>query len=119
MSEEKTHHSHDRIFRHAMSLPLVARQFLETWMPKEFLALVEWGTLRVEKISGISEALAERREDLLYRIEVSWIFSARPSGAQIWNPSSRISERRVIVAIRRLVGGGRRPVGHCSIASRI
>ena len=71
MSEEKTHHSHDRIFRHAMSLPLVARQFLETWMPKEFLALVEWPTLRVEKISGISEALAERREDLLYRIEVA------------------------------------------------
>ena len=34
MSEEKTHHSHDRIFRHAMSLPLVARQFLETWMPE-------------------------------------------------------------------------------------
>ena len=69
--EEKTHHSHDRIFRHAMSLPLVARQFLETWMPKEFLALVEWSTLCVEKISGISEALAERREDLLYRIDVA------------------------------------------------
>jgi predicted transposase/invertase (TIGR01784 family) len=54
-----------------MSLPLVARQFLETWMPKEFLALVEWSTLHIEKISGISEALAERREDLLYRIEVA------------------------------------------------
>ena len=27
-------------------------------------------------------------------------FSARQSGARIWNPSSRISERRVIVAIR-------------------
>ena len=39
--EEKTHHSNDRIFRHAMSLPLVARQFLETWMPKEFLELVD------------------------------------------------------------------------------
>ena len=26
-------------------------------------------------------------------------FTARQSGAQIWNPSSRISERRVIVAI--------------------
>lgn len=54
-----------------MSLPLVARQFLEMWMPKEFLTLVEWDTLRVEKISGISEALAERREDLLYRVEVA------------------------------------------------
>ncbi|TSA29561.1 MAG: hypothetical protein D4R65_14940 [Verrucomicrobiaceae bacterium] len=47
-------------------------------------------------------------------------FSARQSGAQIWNPSSRISERRVIVAIR----GSAAPwavvgVGHCSIASMI
>jgi len=29
-------------------------------------------------------------------------FSARQSGAQIWNPSQRISECRVIVAIRNL-----------------
>ncbi|MFM8765812.1 MAG: Rpn family recombination-promoting nuclease/putative transposase [Spartobacteria bacterium] len=68
---EKNHHSHDRLFRHAMSLPLVARQFLETWMPKEFLNLVEWSTLRVEKISGISEPLMERREDILYRIDIA------------------------------------------------
>lgn len=69
MSMDTNHHSHDRLFRHAMSLPLVARQFLETWMPKEFLTLVDWSTLRVEKISGISESLMERREDILYRIE--------------------------------------------------
>ncbi|MEI8122010.1 MAG: hypothetical protein WCI20_08145, partial [bacterium] len=53
-----------QFFRHAMSLSLVARQLLETWMPKEFLALVEWSTLRAEKISGISEAPAERRKNL-------------------------------------------------------
>lgn len=74
-SMDKNHHSHDRLFRHAMSLPLVARQFLETWMPKEFLTLLDWSTLRVEKISGISEALMERREDILYRIE----FAGRPA----------------------------------------
>ena len=46
-------------------------------------------------------------------------FTAPQSGAQIWKPSSRISERRVIVALRNLRprGGGRRPVGHRSIAS--
>jgi predicted transposase YdaD len=71
MSEEKTHHSHDRIFRHAMSLPLVARQFLETWMPAAFLPLVDWSSLHVEKISGIDVSLAERREDVLYQIKVA------------------------------------------------
>jgi len=37
-------------------------------------------------------------------------FSAQQSAARIWNPSSRISERRVIVASRNplLVGGGPR-----------
>ena len=70
MSEEKLPQSHDRIFRHAMSLPLVARQFLETWMPSAFLPLVDWSSLRVEKISGIDVSLAERREDVLYKIKV-------------------------------------------------
>jgi len=93
MSEEKTHHSHDRIFRHAMSLPLVARQFLETWMPKEFLALVEWGTLRVEKISGISEALAERREDLLYRIGVAGKPPCHQSGKFQIRPAGHVSSK--------------------------
>ena len=71
MSEEKIPHSHDRIFRHAMSLPLVARQFLETWMPAAFLPLVDWSSLHVEKISGIDVSLAERREDVLYEIKVA------------------------------------------------
>ena len=71
MSEEKIPQSHDRIFRHAMSLPLVARQFLETWMPAAFLPLVDWSSLHVEKISGIDVSLAERREDVLYEIKVA------------------------------------------------
>jgi len=40
-------------------------------------------------------------------------FTARQSVAQIWNPSSRISERRVIVAIRNL-----RPCGRWSATCR-
>ena len=71
MPEETISQSHDRIFRHAMSLPLVARQFLESWMPSAFLPLVDWSSLRVEKISGVNVSLAERREDVLYRIKVA------------------------------------------------
>ena len=51
-------------------------------------------------------------------------FSARQSGAQIWNPSAKDLWaphhcRNPQSAIRDLVGRGRRPVGHCSIASMI
>jgi predicted transposase YdaD len=71
MSEENLPQSHDRFFRHAMSLPLVARQFLERWMPAAFLPLVDWSSLHVKRISGINESLAERREDVLYEIKVA------------------------------------------------
>lgn len=67
---------HDRIFRHAFSEPLVVRQFLQAWLPKEFLALVDWDSLQICKISGINEALAERREDVVWHIQVA--------GTDVW-----------------------------------
>jgi hypothetical protein len=61
---------HDRIFRHAFSLPAVARQFLRTWLPPELVAQTDWHTLRVSRITGISDTLSERREDVVYRIRI-------------------------------------------------
>jgi len=62
---------HDPLFRHALSIPAVVRQFLSAWLPKEFLALVDWPSLQIEKIGGINTALVERREDLVYRVNVA------------------------------------------------
>ena len=59
---------HDRIFRHSMSLPRVAREFLEAWLPPKFLALVDWNTLAIQKVSGLDNSLKEHREDVVYRI---------------------------------------------------
>jgi hypothetical protein len=56
---------HDKIFRHAFSLPVVARQFLRKWLPSEMVAQINWKTLKVNPVSGINEALAERREDIV------------------------------------------------------
>ena len=63
--------SHDPLFRHALSIPAVVRQFLSAWLPKDFLALVDWSSLQIEKIGGINPGLAERREDLVYRVNVA------------------------------------------------
>ena len=54
-----------------MLLPKVARQFLEAWLTSGFLALVDWSTLAVQKVSGLDETLKERREDVVYRIKAS------------------------------------------------
>ena len=70
-SRKKPAQPHDKLFRHSMLLPKVARQFLEAWLPPEFLALVDWSTLSVQKISGTDESLKERREDVVYRIQAS------------------------------------------------
>ena len=61
----------DSLFRGAFSNPLVARQFLSAWLPKVFLDLVDWTSLEVRKIAGINEALAERREDVVYRVNAA------------------------------------------------
>ncbi|MDR1279660.1 MAG: Rpn family recombination-promoting nuclease/putative transposase [Opitutaceae bacterium] len=66
-----TGNQHDRIFRHAFSLPVVARQFLRKWLPGEMVEQINWKTLRVNPVSGINEALAERREDIVYRLNVA------------------------------------------------
>ena len=67
---------HDSLFREVFSLPLVARQFLTQWLPREFTELVDWSSMRVEKISGVNPALARRYEDVVYRIKAA--------GASVW-----------------------------------
>ena len=56
---------HDILFREGFSLPGVARQFLTRWLAPEFIELVDWSSLEIQKISGINTALAERHEDVV------------------------------------------------------
>ena len=59
---------HDVLFREGFSVPRVARQFLTRWLTPEFLALVDWSSLEIQKITGINTALAERKADIVYRV---------------------------------------------------
>jgi predicted transposase YdaD len=67
---------HDVLFREGFSLPRVARQFLTRWLAPEFLALVDWSSLEIQRITGINTALAERKADIVYRV--------RAGGIRIW-----------------------------------
>ncbi len=66
----------DRLFRAAIAIPLVARQFLSAWWPREFLALVDCETLEIRRITGIDESLTARPEDVIYSI--------RAAGSQVY-----------------------------------
>ncbi len=63
--------AHDTLFRHSMSIPRVAREFLEEWLPDSFLSLIDWQTLKIEKINVTDDSLSERREDVLYQIKAA------------------------------------------------
>lgn len=71
MPDPSPHQPHDKLFRHSLSLPKVARQFLEAWLPNEFLALVDWKTLTIQKVPTTDETLSERREDVTYRVQAA------------------------------------------------
>ena len=62
---------HDRIFRSTFSVRSIARQFFETWLPPELLKSIRWTTLKRSEISGVDESLAERREDVLYEVQIA------------------------------------------------
>ena len=47
------------------------RQFLSAWLPAESISLVNWESLKIEKVNGINESLTERREDLVYSVDVA------------------------------------------------
>jgi hypothetical protein len=55
----------------------VARQFLTRWLSPEFIQLIDWSSLEIEKISGINPALAERSADIVYRV--------RAGGIAVWS----------------------------------
>jgi hypothetical protein len=55
-------------FRLLISIGLIS---FRTALTKVFLDLVDWASLEVRKIAGINDALAERREDIVYRVKAA------------------------------------------------
>ena len=62
----------------------MAEDFVQQYLPKEVVALLEAGTLTITKDSFIDEALAEHYSDLLYRADLppkNWLRSDRKAPA--------------------------------------
>jgi predicted transposase/invertase (TIGR01784 family) len=60
-------HPHDHFFKESFSRPEVARSFLENYLPRPVLEVLDLSTLTLQKDSFIDPDLLEHFSDLLYR----------------------------------------------------
>ncbi len=60
---------HDQFVKKAMSRPRVAREFLESYLPKELMEIIDLNTLKQENTRFLSNILQEGIVDLLYSVK--------------------------------------------------
>ncbi len=60
---------HDAVFKHFMTHPDTARDFLEIHLPEHLLQLCDLSTLRLESGSFIEENLQSRYSDVLWSLQ--------------------------------------------------
>ena len=60
---------HDSIFKKSMENPIVAREFLETYLPEEIKSIVDIDSLKLEKESYIEDSLKNSMSDVLFSVK--------------------------------------------------
>ncbi|MCR9103117.1 MAG: Rpn family recombination-promoting nuclease/putative transposase, partial [bacterium] len=65
-SRPKIHQPDDRFFRHAMSKPEVAKQYIEHFYP-DIARITDLGSLKLESSLSIQPNLREFKADVIYR----------------------------------------------------
>src|ERR1044071_419196 len=60
---------HDALFKKIMENSIVAREFLEYYLPIEFKELIDLSTIKLEKDSFVEEGLKRSISDLVYSIK--------------------------------------------------
>lgn len=56
---------HDKIFKKSMENPLVAQEFLNNYLPKDILKIIDSKTLKLEKDTFIEDDLTDSYSDVL------------------------------------------------------
>ena len=62
---------HDKFFRSTFGQVLVASDFLNNYLPKELIKIIDIDTLEPQKDSFINEKLKEEFADLLYKVNIN------------------------------------------------
>lgn len=61
-------HPHDKLFKETFSDKKVAKDFLQHFLPRKILAIIDILTITLQKESFIQKELKEFYADLLYRV---------------------------------------------------
>ena len=69
MSKKNQYKPHDVFFKKSMSHPEIARDFFESYLPKEILEKADLTTLKRENSSFLSNELGEGVSDILYSVK--------------------------------------------------
>ena len=60
---------HDAVFRHFLTQPEIARDFIELHLPEEFKALCDLDTLKLESGAFVDSDLRQCTNDVLYSLK--------------------------------------------------
>lgn len=70
-SETKIQNPHDKFFKEIFSNPLVARDFIENYLPEPILKIVDLNELEIQNGSHVDEELSELFSDMLFRTKIN------------------------------------------------
>lgn len=67
----KIQNPHDKFFKEIFSNPLVARDFIENYLPEPILKIVDLNELEIQNGSHVDEELSELFSDMLFRTKIN------------------------------------------------
>ncbi|WP_286945573.1 Rpn family recombination-promoting nuclease/putative transposase [Acetobacterium sp. UBA5834] len=70
-SETKIQNPHDKFFKEIFSNPLVARDFIENYLPEPILKIVDLNELEIQNGSHVDAELSELFSDMLFRTKIN------------------------------------------------
>jgi len=69
-TKKQLQHAHDKFARYMLSQPVIALDFLKSYIPEEVRRFLKLDTLRVEKGSFLEKELQQTHTDILYSINI-------------------------------------------------
>ncbi|KMJ44060.1 transposase [Xenorhabdus khoisanae] len=71
MAKKEKRPSHDALFKHFLTRPETAREFLSLYLPEEIQSLCDLATLKLEPGSFVDRHLRQLHSDVLYSVETA------------------------------------------------
>ncbi|WP_026393478.1 Rpn family recombination-promoting nuclease/putative transposase [Acetobacterium malicum] len=70
-TKKKAQNPHDKFFKDTFSNPLVARDFIENYLPESILKMVDLSELEIQNGSHVDAELSELFSDMLFRTKIN------------------------------------------------